>query len=101
VLAAIGGYHQRMRRHAPRSWRGFAKPGSPWNAGAQQQGFVLHGADTQRPSSPGIVVIGGGAAGLELETAAALADGHTGCTVRHFLELAGLGREARAFSSSR
>ena len=29
-------------------------------------------------------MIGGGAAGLELETAAALADGHTGCTFRHF-----------------
>jgi hypothetical protein len=46
-------------------------------------------------------VVDGGTAGFELETAAALGDGGTRCTVRHFLELAGLGREARAFSSSR
>ena len=42
-------------------------------------------------------MIGGRAAGLGLETAAAVGDGRTGCTVRHFPELAGLGREARAF----
>jgi hypothetical protein len=42
-------------------------------------------------------VVDGGTAGFELETAAALGDGGTRCTVRHFLELAGLGREARAF----
>jgi hypothetical protein len=51
LLAAIGVSSVHATLCASKLAR-FGDPDSPRNAGAQERGFVSHGADAQRPSFP-------------------------------------------------
>jgi hypothetical protein len=75
--------------------REIGEPDSPWNAGSPHLGFGSPGsAASDHP--PLNRRDWWRSCGVELETAAAVG-GPARCTVCHFPELAGLGREAHAF----
>ena len=96
MLAAIGGYHQRMRRHAPRSWRDLAvrTPPGRWRSAAgirvswrRRSATILPQNRRDRAElrvSSSKPLLRSVTVALDLRSAI-------------FLELAGLGREARAF----
>jgi hypothetical protein len=77
----------------------FGERDSPWNAGSPRQGLVSQGSD---PSDypPGIAVIGGGATGLELETAAAVDEPALGVRSAIFRSSLLLGEKPALFVST-
>jgi hypothetical protein len=100
-LAPDGGWRLSSARAtpcAPKLAR-FGERDSPWNAGSPRQGLASQGSD---PSDypPGIAVIGGGATGLELETAGAVGEPALGVGSAIFRSSLLLGGKSALFVSA-